>query len=71
MSEKNLMKALQRAGITDCKIVSSGVLVFHDYCGPYPTRAAIEGHNKACKVAIRNKLRFEQRGHYSATLIFC
>lgn len=78
MTAKSLVNALSRAGLNEYKIVGFsddpqkvGVMVYHDYYGPYPDREAIKKHNDAAKIAIKNKLRFEQRGYYTATLIYC
>lgn len=47
-----------------------GIMVYHDYNGPYPTRETFDAHNAAVAAATRNGFRSEQRGHYSATLIW-
>lgn len=76
--QQRIIKALGRAGLVDCKPVilsgvpqKCGVMVYHDYFGPYPDRDAIQKHNTACKIATKNGMRYEQRGHYTATLIYC
>lgn len=46
------------------------IMVYHDYEGPYPTRATFDAHNAAAAAASRNGFKYEQRGHYSATLIW-
>lgn len=49
---------------------SPGIMVYHDYDGPYPTRETFDQHNTATAAADRNGFRSEQRGHYTATLIW-
>ena len=78
MTPEKIIKALQRAELKQYKVVGFsddphkiGVMVYHDYYGPYPDREAIQKHNTACRIAIKNGLRFEQRGYYTATLIYC
>ena len=47
-----------------------GIMVYHDYSGLYPDRAAMEKHNAVMNIARRAGLKAEQRGHYTATLIY-
>ena len=47
-----------------------GIMVFHDYNGLYPDKNALENHNAVMNIARRAGLKAEQRGHYSATLIY-
>ena len=49
---------------------TTGVMVFHDYNGLYPDKTALEKHNAVMNIARRAGVKAEQRGNYSATLIY-
>ena len=70
----SITTALKRAGIAFkiCELTSGtyGVMAMHDYSGPYPSKEALTAHNTAEKIARRRGLRSEERGHYTATLIY-
>lgn len=69
-----IKKALTAAGL-DFKAVKltgdrAGIMVLHDYSGPYPTRDALEKHQAAQRIAEKWGFRAERRGHCTATLIY-
>ena len=80
MTIANLLRSLQRAGLdarpttvynaSDGRYTTPAIMVYHDYNGPYPTREAMNQHEEATARATRNGYHAEQRGHYTATLIF-
>lgn len=73
-----IINALEKAGLHEYKSVSisgnensrRGIMVLHDYDGPYPTRESYEKHYAVEKIATRNGCRSESRGHNTATLIY-
>lgn len=79
MNTEKLVKALVKAGLTEYKAVNIyngddarlGILVLHDYEGPYPTSESRKKHWAAGAIAEKHGLRYEPRGHYTATLIYC
>lgn len=48
-----------------------GIMVYHDYFGLYPSAETMRKHNAVENIARAAGLRSEQRGHYTATLIYC
>ena len=53
-----IIKALERAGLMEnkvCKLSNgkTGIMVSHDYNGPYPTNEAYKKHYTAEKIANR------------------
>ena len=46
------------------------IMVYHDYDGPYPSRDALQASDIATAYATRHGYSAEQRGHYTATLIY-
>lgn len=68
--------ALKKAGITDFENVAltdnrPGIMVHHNYNGMYPTDGARRISAAAGRVAEKLNLKFESRGYYTATLIYC
>lgn len=47
-----------------------GIMVYHNYDGPYPSRDALHACDIAEAYARRHGYNSEQRGHYTATLIY-
>lgn len=47
-----------------------GIMVKHDYCGPYPTKEALETHVAVANIARHAGFDAEKRGYYTATLIY-
>ena len=78
MNTEKLIRALATVGLTKFKAVNvwdgdvckPGIMIEHDYTGLYPGVDQLEMHAAACKVARRLGLRAENRGHYTATLIY-
>lgn len=75
MKQDRITAALTAAGLLDVQPVKltgdrRGLLVRHDYIGPYPTADALRLADAARRVADRFGLRSEERGHKSATLIY-
>ncbi len=75
MKQDRIIKALTAAGLADVSPVKltedrRGLMVHHDYSGPYPTAEALHLAQAARRVADRFGLRSEARGHKSATLIY-
>lgn len=79
--EKKIENALKKAGL-DYRHVTlmfgefgentrPGIMVAHDYEGPYPTDEARALHHKALAIAAKYGCRAEARGYYTATLIYC
>ena len=71
---KKIIKALEKAGLNSYKLYTltdgnTGIMVNHDYIGPYPTAEALKNHTTAGKIAIKYNCRYEARGYKSATLI--
>lgn len=48
-----------------------GIMVYHDYYALYPSKWALDMHNKVTHIANAAGLYSSERGHYSATLIYC
>lgn len=72
---KYILRKLHAAGL-DAKPVKltgnkNGIMVYHDYFGLYPNAETMRKHNAVENIARAAGLRSEQRGHYSATLIYC
>lgn len=47
-----------------------GIMARHDYSGLYPTRDALETHTAISNIARRGGFTANNRGHYTATLIY-
>lgn len=47
-----------------------GIMVYHDYDGLYPTREALNACSAAEAYAARHGFHAEDRGYYTATLIY-
>ena len=80
MSINTLCNGLRKKGL-DAQIITvhnyhgsghdaPGIMVYHDYDGPYPSRDALNSCDIATAYATRHGYSAEQRGHYTATLIY-
>lgn len=49
---------------------AEGIIARHDYGGLYPTQDALEAHATIAKIARRGGFTANNRGHYTATLIY-
>lgn len=49
---------------------ADGIIARHDYSGLYPTRDALETHTAISNIARRGGFTANNRGHYTATLIY-
>lgn len=49
---------------------AAGIIARHDYNGLYPTRDALETHAAISNIARRAGFTANNRGHYTATLIY-
>lgn len=46
------------------------IIVNHEYTGLYPTKQALNIHENARNIAVKNNFRYQNRGHYQATFIY-
>lgn len=47
-----------------------GIMVKHDYNGPYPTKDALDIHTAVASIARRAGFNADKRGYCTATLIY-
>lgn len=74
MNINTIIKKLTAAGLKYKEVQlynpeKRGIMVYHDYNGPYPTKEAMDSHKAVTAIANKYKVYSEPRGYYTATLI--
>ena len=81
MTFNKLYNNLVKAGYdvktgTLCNVDGTGrdselIIVNHNYTGLYPDKTALNIAEAVRNIAIKNNFRYQHRGYYQATYIYC